>query len=318
MMKNVVLGKTGFTVSELCFGALPMGPLQKNLSIEDGADLIAYALEKGVTFIDTAQMYRTYEMVREGVKRSGKNPVISTKCAGTSYEEMEKAVHEALAALDRKQLDIFLLHAARVGDDLFEIRAGAWQCLKDYKEKGIIKAIGASTHNVKTVLAAAKRDDVDVIFPLINKAGRGVLDGSLADMENAIEFCHERNIGVFFMKIVAGGTLISDFKPAFDYGMAISKGRVSFAVGMLKKSEVDMNIKYFEGESIEDELKGLKDPGKKFFVFRALCKKCGLCVNGCHSDAIQIDEVAACIDPDVCIRCGYCVGECPEFAIRMI
>ena len=59
------LGHTGLTVSRLCFGGLVIGPLQKNLSVEEGGDVIAEALRLGITFIDTADLYDTYQHIKE-------------------------------------------------------------------------------------------------------------------------------------------------------------------------------------------------------------------------------------------------------------
>ena len=56
-MKYNKLGNTGIEVSELCFGILPMGPLQADISPEDGGELILSAMKQGVTFFDAAQMY---------------------------------------------------------------------------------------------------------------------------------------------------------------------------------------------------------------------------------------------------------------------
>lgn len=63
-MDYYLLGNTGLNVSALCFGALPMGPLQADLSTEEGGALILEALERGVNFIDTAELYNlfTYKM----------------------------------------------------------------------------------------------------------------------------------------------------------------------------------------------------------------------------------------------------------------
>ena len=48
------LGHTGLTVSRLCFGGLVIGPLQKNLSVEEGGDVMG--LRFGIAFIDTADL----------------------------------------------------------------------------------------------------------------------------------------------------------------------------------------------------------------------------------------------------------------------
>ena len=51
-MKINQLGQTGILVSELCFGTLVMGPLQANLSIQDGSELLSFAFDLGINFFD--------------------------------------------------------------------------------------------------------------------------------------------------------------------------------------------------------------------------------------------------------------------------
>ena len=186
-MERNILGKTGIEVTELCFGVLPMGPLQKNLSVEEGAEILALALKEGINFFDTAQVYKTYTHIRRALEKTGIRPVITSKSFATTYKEMEDAILEALEELGVDYVDIFLLHAAKAEVDVFEVRNGALQCLLDYKKKGFLKAIGIATHNVKIVELAAHREDMDVVFPLINKAGRGILDGTAQEMERAID-----------------------------------------------------------------------------------------------------------------------------------
>mgnify|MGYP000893560903 CR=1 FL=1 len=57
-MKKNRLGKTDLYVTELCFGALPFGPLQKNIPVDECTGLLVEALKAGINFIDTAQMYQ--------------------------------------------------------------------------------------------------------------------------------------------------------------------------------------------------------------------------------------------------------------------
>ena len=53
------LGDTGILVSRVCFGSLTLGPLCANLSLAEGRDLLLEAFKLGVTFIDSAEQYRT-------------------------------------------------------------------------------------------------------------------------------------------------------------------------------------------------------------------------------------------------------------------
>ncbi|MGE5800384.1 MAG: aldo/keto reductase, partial [Syntrophaceae bacterium] len=56
-MRTVKLGGTGLTVSEIGFGGIPIIPL----SIEDGAAVVRHCYERGITFFDTANVYRDSE-----------------------------------------------------------------------------------------------------------------------------------------------------------------------------------------------------------------------------------------------------------------
>ena len=53
-------------MTRLGLGALPMGPLQRTLSVEEGARVVRAAVEGGITFIDTATLYGTYEPIARG------------------------------------------------------------------------------------------------------------------------------------------------------------------------------------------------------------------------------------------------------------
>lgn len=316
-MKRSKLGKTGIEVTELCFGVLPMGPLQKNVSVEEGSETIALALKEGINFLDTAQMYQTYPHIKKAIEKTGIRPVIATKSTATTYEDMQSAVLEALEEMGLNHIDIFLLHAAKAEPDIFEIRKEALRCLVDYKRKGIIKAVGIATHNVKIVELAAAREDMDVVFPLINKAGRGIQSGTIEDMKKAIQLCGQHQKGIYLMKILGGGTLIDSFESAMTFGREIKEAS-AIAIGMVSQEEVIYNIKYFSGEKDLDGIISIRN-NKIPQVLQFLCKSCGNCIEVCHTDAIQLDENnKATIDLDKCLQCGYCMAKCPTFCIRMI
>lgn len=316
-MKRNLLGASGIEVTELCFGALPMGPLQKDIDVSEGADIVAYALESGINFIDTAQAYKTYASIKLAIEKTGIRPVIATKSAAVTYDDMEKAVHEALEGMGVSYIDIFHLHAAKVDTDVFDIRRGALQCLMDYKGKGVIKSVGISTHNVKVVEAAAARRDIDIVFPLINKVGRGVLEGSAEDMKKAISLCGQKGKGIYLMKVLGGGTLIDEYKECMEYARGLDFSH-SIAVGMVSREEVLYNVKYFNGEKDLEDIVKIKSK-KSVIVLQRQCTSCGKCIEVCHSEAIGFDESGKSgIDQSKCIQCGYCVAACPSFCIRVV
>jgi uncharacterized protein len=317
MLKKRILGSSGIEVTELCFGALPMGPLQKNLAVEESAEIIAYALESGINFIDTAQVYKTYAPIKSALEKTKIRPVIASKSTAATYEEMEKAIIEALDSMGIDYVDIFHLHAAKVNPDVFEIRKGALQCLVDYKRKGIIKAIGISTHNVKVVEAAAMKKEIDIVFPLINKGGRGILEGSVEDMQKAASLCEQNGKGIYLMKVLGGGTLIDDYKGCMEFARGLDYSH-SIAVGMVSKEEVLYNVKYFNDEKDLGDIIKIKDK-KIVKVMQVICISCGKCMEACHSDAISFDSTGkAFIDQSKCVQCGYCTATCPPLSIRVI
>lgn len=316
-MKKFILGNTGIEVTELCFGALPMGPMQKNVDTDKCAEIVALALNMGINFVDTAQAYRTYEPIKMAMDRTGIRPVIVSKSAQKTYEGMEQAVNEALDKLGIDYIDIFHLHAAREGGDAFELFADALKCLVDMKAKGKIKAVGISTHSVAVTNKAAEHPDIDVVFPLINKIGRGIIDGTKEEMMEAIKKADKAGKGVYIMKALAGGNLINEYDESMKYVREI-EGEHPIAVGMVNTDEVEFNVRYFNGEDLKSIPQTIKTL-KKLTVISALCKSCGTCIEACPNSAISYDETSkARIDESRCLTCGYCTPVCPQFAIRVL
>ena len=316
-MKKYSLGKTGIKVTELCFGALPIGPLQANISVEEGAELIRAALERGINFIDTAEAYKTHPHIKKALEGLHGEVIIATKSSAKTYKKMEQSIKDALKSLEQTCLDIFLLHAARVTPSVFEERAGAFQCLQDYKAKGVIRAIGISTHAVGIVRRAAEIKEIDVIFPIINKLGMGIIDGSVDDMIKAISEAEKAGKGLYAMKALAGGHLIDQLEESFNFVRNI-RGISSIAVGMVNQEELELNLKIFNDEDISQELLAHKiKPGKRLFIL-SFCIGCGTCVKTCPNNALSLENGKAVVDHKLCILCGYCNPVCPEFAIRLI
>ena len=315
-MKTNVLGSTGLAVSELCFGTLPMGPLQNSVPLDIGADLLLKAMEGGVNFFDTAQVYKTYSYLQKASARYGKKIIIASKSAAADYKGMEDAITEAMRGLGRDYVDIFLLHAARADETVFEKRAGAILALLKAKEKGHIRFAGISTHNAGLVAHAARAPEFDVVFPLINKIGLGILGGGLKEMLESIEQVRQSGKGLYAMKALSGGHLVGDMLDAIGYVRAIP-GMNSVSVGMSTVDELNLQLRIFNDEKIDPAiLAGLKNK-KQLKVIPFLCSSCGTCVKNCPNAALSMVDKTPVADPEKCVLCGYCTPNCPEFAIRL-
>lgn len=317
-MKKKWLGNTGIEVSAAGFGVLPMGPSQLALPVEDGAEIIRYALKHGINFLDTAQYYRTYPYISKALEGGEwKDVVICSKSLCWDYEGMMDAILEAREAMGREVIDIFLMHEVRSGQ--LELRAGAWQALKDAKAKGLVRAIGLSTHHVDITEAAASMDDLDVVFPLINYAGLGIRKGdefaSKEEMMEAISKCHRAGKGVFSMKAFGGGSLTAHYQQALDY--VFSKPEIdSVMIGFGKTTEVDDLLAYLNGSMEPDYNPDVSK--KKVYVNQEDCEGCGACKAACPAGAIFYNENGlAEVDHEKCLTCGYCSPVCPVRAVIM-
>ena len=320
----VELGNSGIKVTKLGLGCLPMGPLQAGISPEAGAKVIRRALEWGINFIDTAQGYRTYEHILAGVG-PGSDVVVATKTPAADAKGAEEAVSEALRELKREYIDIFHIHAARE-EEPFVKRAEALKRLVRYKEEGKIRAIAISTHFVKVTREVARVPEIDVVLPIINKTGMGIIDGSAEEMAGAIEEAHNAGKGVYIMKAFAGGNLLDDRIGALDYVTSLA-GIDSIMIGALRPEEVDYNARYFLGQEIPPELAQVTTGKTKRLVRIGNCTGCGTCVEACPAGALSLpagrrgrdeEEDKVKIDHERCILCGYCAPVCPQFALRMV
>lgn len=320
-MKYHSLGNTGLSVSEICFGGLTIGPLQANLSLEMGAAVISRAFDKGINFIDTAQLYKTYPYIREALKnRRREDIVICSKSYAYDRATAESSLQESLDELDTDYIDLFLLHEQ---ESIHTVR-GHMEALEYYhemKSKGIIRAVGLSTHRVAGVLAAIRyRELIDVVHPLLNIKGIGIQDGTAEDMLAMIRDYRTTGGGVFSMKPFGGGHLLEHREACYEFVQnLLADGTIdSVAMGMQSLDEVDANCAQFEGMKIDSDLNLRLNCKKRRLIIDDWCGGCGACVEKCGSKALTLVDGKAVVNPDKCVTCGYCGAVCPDFCIKII
>lgn len=328
------LGRCGIKVSRLCFGSLTISPAQADLSPKAGGELIAYAAARGVNFIDTAELYENYAHLKWALHLCPDNMVIATKTYAYSKEQAEASFNRARRELDVDKIDIFLLHEQESVLTMDGHRE-AFAYLVEQKEKGLIGAVGLSTHAVEPVLALAQAtgqkkessvwQDIDpgvyrhadVIHPLLNMRGIGLLDGTAADMVSACRKAAAAGLGIYGMKILGGGHLLKNYSQALDF--ALSQDYLSsLAVGMQKEDEIDLNIASVEKRQLDSELLNIALHRTRKLLISDWCTGCGKCVQRCKEGALSLQNGQACVDADKCIFCGYCATVCRDFAIKVV
>ena len=310
------LGKTGLSVSRICFGSLVMGPLQLKMPVEDGARVMAYAFSQGINFVDTAEIYGTYEYIKRAINILGDYPVISTKCYAWNRETASASLEKARKEMNLDVIDIFMLHEQE-SEWTLKGHSQAIEYFLEEKQKGKIRAFGVSTHYIEAVRAAGLMSDIDVIHPLVNMRGLGIQDGTAEEMLAAIEVAHHAGKGIFSMKALGGGNLIGEYKQSVDF----VKDRPyidAVAIGMQCEDEVDVNVAAFEGLEADTGILDRLTARNRRVHIDYWCVGCGRCAERCGQHAIVIGECGrAEIDSAKCVRCGYCSSVCPEFAIKI-
>ncbi|NLM03698.1 MAG: 4Fe-4S binding protein [Clostridiales bacterium] len=316
-MDRNLLGNTSLEVSKLCFGSLTMGPLQTNKTPEEGARLLLHGFERGINFVDTAELYETYPHIKKALKSYNREDiVIASKSYAYSEETAEASLSKALKEMDIDYIDIFKLHEQ---ESEYTIRGHyeALEYLFKMKEKGYIRAVGISTHTIAAVNASLNIKEIEVLHPIVNKAGLGIQDGTIEEMLEAIKKAHNMGKGIYGMKPLGGGNLLKNFDECFDFVLGIPYLN-SIAVGMQTIEEIDANIAIFEGREIEDELLTKIKNKKRNLKIDFWCERCGQCVSTCRHGALKIENDKLIVDKDKCVLCSYCSKSCPHFCIKVI
>lgn len=142
------LGKTDLMVSELGFGCIPITRLSRN----EATDLIHYAMDKGVTFFDTANGYfDSEEKLGYAFKGIRSKVVIATKSLRRDGKGVIEHLELSLKRLQTDYIDLFQLHQVSKEEDFKTIFSGdgAFKALEKAQKDGKIRYIGVTSHNDK-------------------------------------------------------------------------------------------------------------------------------------------------------------------------
>lgn len=266
--------------------------------------------------IDTAHMYGTFCHVREGIREFPGEVLVASKTHAADPDTAREHVEGALREMGIGHLDVLLLHGGRVADPFSE-RAAVFEELCRMREEGLARVIGISSHYVSVIRQAAGMADVGVIHPLINRTGMGILDGSALEMAEAIALAASAGKGVYAMKALAGGNLISSARESISWVLEL-EGVHALAMGMLSNAEIEANAAFIEEGVAPDQVWApLEERRRSLTIMGNFCTACEACIEVCEDGALSIVDGAARVDPSLCVLCGYCGAACPDFIIRV-
>ncbi len=212
-------------------------------------------------------------------------------------------------------IDIFLLHEQLSASSL----KGHWEAIQELTKlqtQGYIKAIGISTHYVNAVQASLAYPKLDIIHPIYNIDGIGIVDGDAISMYSAISRCYQMGKGIYAMKALGGGHLIKRCDQALNH-VYDCKEIASIAIGMQSKHEIQYNIDLYNGKT-SSYTKEILSNKKKQLLIHHWCEGCGDCAKLCPQKALYIEQGQAGVDKSKCVLCGYCSRACKQFCIKVI
>jgi len=318
-MKRIVLGKTGIEAVRFGFGGIPIQRVNEKQAIE----VVTYALEKGMDFIDTSRMYTTSEnKIGKALKETNKKAVVATKSFNRSSDGIQQDIETSLKELQLDYIDLYQCHAVNNDEEYRQVTApdGALYGLMKAKEQGIIGHIGITSHSLdllEKVVDDGLFETIMVCFSFLESAAG----------EKVIPKAREKQVGIIAMKPLSGGVIDS---PEAALKWVFACPDILVIAGVEEKAFIDQNWKVFQGSYVftnneKDKIRKIsKEFDKKF------CRRCDYCLPCTVEIPIQfalgVRSMVQRMGPQIlqqpmfkdiwekavnCTECGDCMERCP-------
>jgi aryl-alcohol dehydrogenase-like predicted oxidoreductase len=162
-MEHRPLGRTGVSVSKLCLGAMMFGDWG-NKDHDESIRIIHRALDSGINFIDTADVYsqgESEEIVGKALADGRRDDIIlATKFhgamgddpnrQGSSRRWIIREIEDSLRRLGTDWIDLYQVHRPRTDTDIEETLSA----LSDLVHQGKVRYIGSSTFPASQIVEA--------------------------------------------------------------------------------------------------------------------------------------------------------------------
>lgn len=246
-------GRSGLTVTDMGFGAAPIGNFLRAISEQDSAAMINRAWDAGMRYFDTAPYYghglsearlghnlrwrpRGDFVISSKVGRVLKPALrkdidfkpwvdgLPFKCAyDYSYDGCMRSFEDSLQRLGLQYIDVLFIHDADVfthGPEQQKIyfkqaMEGCYKALVSLRDQGLVKAIGYGVNNVDVMLDFQRQGDFDAML----LAGRYTLLEQ-DSLEELLPLCEKRKTAVVIGGGFNGGILATGAVPGAKWNYA--------------------------------------------------------------------------------------------------
>ena len=344
-------GRTNLTPSILGFGMMRLkrnedGTINEQWSI----DTLRYAIDNGLSYVDTAYAYEDSERVtglclqdgyREKVTLATKLPVAQMTCA----EDFDRMLNEQLERLQTDHIDVYLLHALNRARWENVVKFNVLEQAERAKAEGKIRHLGFSFH-----------DNLDFFQTILNSYDKwdfcqiqlNYMDVNYQAGLSGLREAHARGLAVVIMEPLRGGKLAdvpseiaallpsNPVESALDFLWDLPEVNVVLS-GMSETEQVEQNLAYAKRAHAnmltQEQRTSIRTAGDRMRSFLSVpCTGCNYC-NVCPQN-IAIPELFAMFNQRQltgdaraaratytalgnrsaahCIGCNTCVAYCPQ------
>ncbi|WP_416838697.1 aldo/keto reductase [Haloferax sp. DFSO52] len=214
------LGTTGYDVSEIGLGTWQLGGDWGPVSDEDASAAIEAALDAGISFLDTADVYGdgdSERRIRSALDDRDDDVIIATKAGRRldphdadryTYENLDQFVDRSRANLDVESLDLLQLHCP---PREAYYRPEVFDALADLRDAGKIDHYGVSVEKVEDALKAIEYDGVETVQIIFNPLRQ-------RPAELFFREAQRRNVGVIVRVPLASGLLTGALSEDTEFG----------------------------------------------------------------------------------------------------
>jgi D-threo-aldose 1-dehydrogenase len=252
-IKKRPFGSTGLDVSDMGFGAAPIGNFLRPISEEDSAAMINRAWDAGMRYFDTAPYYGhglSEARIGQNLRwRPRREFVVSTKVGRVlkparrkdidfkpwvdglpfasvydySYDGTMRSFEDSLQRLGLEYIDVLFIHDADVfthGPELQKVyfkqaMDGCYRALRKLRDEGTVKAIGFGVNDVAVMVDFMRQGDFDALL----LAGRYTLLEQ-EPLDELLPLCEKRKAAVVIGGGFNGGILATGAVPGAKWNYA--------------------------------------------------------------------------------------------------
>ena len=262
------LGRTGWKVSEISFGAWAIGGSWGQVSDEDSMAALHKAIDCGVNFIDTADVYgggRSERLIARLKKERKEEIIVATKAGrrlprqtveGYSRQNLSAWIEDSLRNLATERLDLVQLHGPPT--ELYS-RPEVFGILDDLVAAGKIRYYGVSVEKVEEALKAIEFPNVQTVQIIFNCFRQRPADEFFANAK-------EKRVGILARVPLASGLLTGKLRAdstfAADDHRNFNRRGEAFDVG-----ETFSGVDYDVGLAAVEEIRQLLPAGVSMSQF---------------------------------------------------